>query len=209
MQAKGFSIGEMVKFGWRVMKENIPFFIGVILTMLVINNLPYFIGMAAKIPSESAWNILLAVASVILGIWINIGIFNIALAFARHEKPKFSELFSRYDLIWNYFAASFLYILLLIAGLLLLVFPMFIWGSKYGLFPYFIVEKGAGPLESLKMSAEATMGAKWDVFGLWLLVGVINLLGLLCLGVGLFATLPTTWVAFAYAYRTLVSQTEH
>jgi len=39
-------------------------------------------------------------------------------------------------------------------------------------------------------------------------LGIINLLGLICLGVGLFATIPTTMVAMAFVYRKLLAQTE-
>jgi len=41
-----------------------------------------------------------------------------------------------------------------------------------------------------------------------LLTVVINLLGLLCLFIGLFATIPTTAVAWAFVYRKLLAQTE-
>lgn len=205
MQAKGFSIGEMIKFGWRVMKDNFPFFIGIVLTMEVINNIPYVIGY--YFPDNNFLQAILFVLGVVLSLWMTLGIVKIALAFSRNEQGKFTDLFSCFPLIGKYFVASVLYFLILLAGLLLLVFPFFIWGAKYGLFPYFIVEKGAGPIESLKMSAETSYGAKWDIFGLWVAVGIINLAGMLCLGVGLLATLPTTWVALASAYRRLLSQT--
>jgi uncharacterized membrane protein len=139
--------------------------------------------------------------------WMAIGAINIALKFTRGEPVQYSDLFSRYDLIWNYFLATVLYMILLIAGFILLVIPMFIWGARYSLYPYFIIEKGAGAFESLKLSADTTMGAKWDVLTLWLATLCINVLGALSLGLGLLVTLPITWVAFAYAYRKLLSQT--
>jgi len=41
-----------------------------------------------------------------------------------------------------------------------------------------------------------------------LLLTLINLLGALCLLIGLFATIPTTMVAIAFVYRKLLAQTE-
>ena len=65
------------------------------------------------------------------------------------------------------------------------------------------IEKGLGPVEALKASSSTTMGAKWDLFLFGLLLGLINLAGFLCLVVGLFATIPTSMVAYAYVYREL------
>ena len=92
--------------------------------------------------------------------------------------------------------------------MILLIFPAFIWGIKFCLYPYFIVEKGMGPIEALQASSRATMGAKWDLLGFWSVIGVINVLGFFCLLIGLFATVPTTMVAMALVYRKLLSQTE-
>ena len=98
--------------------------------------------------------------------------------------------------------------LICVAGMILLIFPMFIWGIKFQFFPYFIVEKGLGPVEALKASSRITMGAKWDLLGLWSVLGVIVILGMLCLGIGIFAAMPTVMVAVALTYRKLLSQTE-
>lgn len=206
MQAKGFSIGETLKFGWRAMRDNFPFFIGIVLTMLLINNIPYIVGY--YFPENNFLQTILFVLGIVFSLWMTLGIVKIALAFSKNEEAKFTDLFSSFPLIGKYFVASVLYFLILLAGLLLLVFPFFIWGAKYGLFPYFIVDKGAGPIESLKMSAATSFGAKWDIFGLWVAVGIINLAGLLFFGIGLLATLPTTWVALASAYQRLLSQTD-
>jgi uncharacterized membrane protein len=62
-----------------------------------------------------------------------------------------------------------------------------------------------GPVEALKQSGALTQGAKWNLFLFGLLLCGVNLLGALVLLIGLFATIPTTMVATAYAYRRLQS----
>jgi uncharacterized membrane protein len=74
---------------------------------------------------------------------------------------------------------------------------------KFSLFPYFIVDRRLGPIEALKASGIATMGAKVDLFLFGLLLSLINIAGFLCLIVGLFATIPTSLVAYAYVFRQL------
>jgi len=46
-----------------------------------------------------------------------------------------------------------------------------------------------------------------ELFGFWLLCGLINLLGFVCLIVGIFAAYPTVIVASALVYRQLLAQT--
>ncbi len=50
------------------------------------------------------------------------------------------------------------------------------------------------------------MGAKWDLFLFGLLLGLINFVGALVFLIGLFATIPTTMVAYAYVYRHLAGR---
>jgi hypothetical protein len=51
-----------------------------------------------------------------------------------------------------------------------------------------------------------TTEIKWDLSILDLLLAVINFLGVLCLLIGLFATIPTTMVGWAFVYRKLLAQ---
>ena len=50
------------------------------------------------------------------------------------------------------------------------------------------------------------LGDKWELLGLGLVIAGINILGALCLFVGLFAALPTTLLAYAFVYRKLLGQ---
>jgi uncharacterized membrane protein len=111
-------------------------------------------------------------------------------------------------LFFKYLFGSILYVLIFCAGLILLIFPGIIWGIKFGLFPYFIIDKGLGPIKALKASAKTTMGARWDLLGFGFVVSIISLLGVLCLVIGIFATIPTTMIAAALVYRRLLSQTK-
>ena len=86
----------------------------------------------------------------------------------------------------------------------MLIVPGIIWGIQYMFFSYFIIDEDLGPMEALKRSAAITEGAKWDLFLFGLLLAGINLLGALCLLVGLIATIPATMLAFAFAYRRLL-----
>ncbi len=207
MTIKTFSDGEAILFGWKTMKDNLGLFIGILITMILVNVLPDIMGevIEKKIPVLS---IIIYVAFGILHLIITMGFLKIVLGFCDNEKPGFVELFSCYRLFFKYLFSTILYMLIVSGGLILLIVPGIIWSIKFQFYPYFIIDKGMGPVEALKASASITQGAKWELLGFGLIIGIINLLGALCLVIGLFATLPTTWVAYAFVYRKLLEQTE-
>jgi len=208
MQGKGFSVGEVIKLGWHAMRESLGFFVALLISTFVIQFIPALFGQYFLREGQVTLSIVFKVIQFIMGILISIGLVNISLKFADGGKGTFRDLFSRSLVFFQFFVANFFYFIIVLAGLLLLVIPGIIWALKFQLFPYFIVEKGVGPIEALKLSAKATAGAKWDIFAFDVLVTVINIMGILCLGIGLFATAPTLLVASALVYRKLVNQAE-
>ena len=198
-------MGEAVRFGWETMKKNIMFFIPLIVVAFLIENVP---GAIAKFAGEEfpMISVMLHFTGLILGFIVQMGLIRISLQFCDGIKGKLDDLLSSFDILLPFIAASILFGLIIFAGILLFVVPGIIWGIKFSLYPYFIVEKKLGPIEALKASSRATTGAKWDLFLFGLLLGLINLAGMLVFLVGLFATIPTSMVAFAYVYRRLTEE---
>lgn len=203
MKEDSFSYNEAVMFGWETMKKNIRFFVILLFIALLIVELPGFIGELAKKQGLTFIGIILIAAGVILNFVVKLGFIKVSLNFCSGTKSDFDELLSSFDLLVNYIWATVLYILIIIGGLVLFIVPGLIWAVKFNLFSYFMVEKGLGPVESLKASALATEGAKWDLATFGALLLLINMAGFLCFVVGLFATIPTTMVAYAYVYKKL------
>ena len=130
----------------------------------------------------------------------------IVISCAKGEKPEFGDLFNCYPLFFKYLFATILYCLIVFGGLILLIVPGIIWAIQFGFYGYYIVDENAGIMQSLSKSSALTRGVKWDLFCFNLLCFALNIAGLLCLLVGLFATLPTTMVALAHVYRSLRGQ---
>lgn len=207
MTTQKFSKGEAVRFGWNTMKSNIGFFIGLLILTGLIIIVPSIISELIK-KEALALSIIIDIATWVLELVIGMGLIRIALKFCDNEKGEFADLFSCFPLFFKYLFGSILYWLIILGGMILLIIPGIIWAIKFQFFAYFIVDKGLGPIESLKKSSAITNGAKWDLFIFGLLLMGINLLGLLCLLIGLFATVPTTMIAMAFVYRKLLAQTK-
>lgn len=207
MTAEKFSISEAIHFGWNTMKSNLGFFIGLLILVFLFSSLSSII--AAKATEANIFlGIIFYIADFSLSIIISIGLVKIALRFCDNEKGRFADIFSQYPLFPQYLVGSILYGLIVFAGTILLIIPGIIWGIQFCFYDYFIVDKGLGPIEALKRSSAITRGVKWDLFVFFLILSGINLLGALCLLIGLFVTIPTTMVALAFVYRKLMAQAE-
>ena len=213
MTAKYFRFSDVLSYGWDMMKTCFWFFVGLGIVWFVTTYAITIIEFVLRrtIFTESfprALKIFMFIANWVINIVLGIGIIKIALSFCDEQKPAISTLFSAsWDCFWRYLAAGILYGLILIAGFILLIVPGVIWSVKFGLWPYFVVDKDLGPIQALKASSRTTMGVKWDLFGFGVLCVIFTLAGLLCLIVGVFATYPTIMIAHALVYRQLAAQT--
>ena len=197
-----FSINGALKFGWKTMKGHFWFFFVLLIILLLMNFVPDVIArtLGAFSPLSS---VLVSIAAWVLYMIVRLGTFKIALKFCGDEEVAFSDLFSCASLFLKFLGGSILYGLICIAGGILFIIPGIIWGIKFQFFAYFIVDQGLGPISALKESSRITQGVKWDLFAFGFVAGIVNLLGALCLIIGLFATIPTTMVAYAFVYRSL------
>jgi uncharacterized membrane protein len=62
--------------------------------------------------------------------------------------------------------------------------------------------------EALKLSWHGVRKNFWSYVGLLVLLGGINLIGILCLGLGLFITIPITFLATMSAYDQIFRATD-
>ncbi|RJQ45770.1 MAG: hypothetical protein C4538_07925 [Nitrospiraceae bacterium] len=207
MSGKKFSMQEAVRFGWNTMKDNLGFLVMILILAFLIENLPGFI--AGYVRDHFPFiSYVLHITGWLISFVVQMGLIKISLKFCDGIKGQMDDLLSSFNLLINFVAATFLYFLIILGGLVLLVIPGVIWAIKFNLFPYFIVEKGMGPVDALKASSKATTGAKWDLLLFGLLLGLINVAGALFFVVGLFATIPTSMIAYAYVYRKLTAKEE-
>jgi hypothetical protein len=124
MGSKSFSFGDVLGFGWRVMKDNFLFFVGVVVVPFLIS---FVVSFLISLPGQILGQVMehytgrfppfLALAmlsatfiiSIIIQIILGIGIIKITLSFCDGLKPKFSTLFNARGCFWRYLGADLLY----------------------------------------------------------------------------------------------------
>lgn len=205
MESKGFSVGAMLKNGWSLMKKNIGTFVVYLIIYLAFVIIPGIVkGFYPHL--HTGISVVIQIACAILGIVVYIGVFKIALKAVDGKKVSFVDLFTGFKVIVQWIVASIIYSIIVIVGLFLLIIPGLIWGAKFFLWPFVIIDKEVGPVKALEMSSDLTMGVKWDVFLMMLVSLLITFLGVAIVFIGWFAALPVTILAQASMYRLLESQ---
>ena len=204
---KEFSIEEALQYGWNTMKANIWFFVGVLVVAWAIMGIPYAIANALQ-RSFGAIAFLFHIVAWVAGMIVSIGMITIALKFLDDQGPVFDDLFSFKPHFWRYLGASILTGLVIWAGFILLVIPGIYWSIKFQFYGYFVIDQNCDPIESMRRSSRITQDVKWRLFGFGVVVAIINMIGALCLLVGLFVTIPVTLLAYSSVYRKLLEQTE-
>lgn len=191
---KRFSIDEAIRFGWNTMKVNLGLMVGLTIVVDAVSGAGGALRFIPVLGSIGSW---------LLGTIMAMGMIRIVLKFVDGGRGDFNDLFSNFDVFLDYLGASVLYGLIVLGGLCLLIVPGIIWAIRFGFFGCFILDRKLGPIDALKASSALTKGAKWDLFVFGLAAWGINILGMLCLGIGVLVTQPVTWLAFGFVYRRL------
>jgi uncharacterized membrane protein len=200
-----FSKKEAVEFGFGIAKNNLLFFIGLLIVVVFVS------VVASALRGEAQKSALvytaLTIVQYLVNIIIGMGLIRISLEFIGKLKPKIRDLFY-YKPIVSYILASIINGIIVVLGLILLIIPGIILAIRLQYTTYLIVDKNLGPLEAIKKSWKITRGNTWNLFFLGIILGLINILGVLCLLVGLFITVPLGMLATTFVYRKLLLQSE-
>jgi uncharacterized membrane protein len=197
-----FSTREALRFGWRAARRFFGFFVTMFIVTSIVDGIPSQIQFATResAPLISALAGLLAAA---ISIVVSIGWTKVLLRIADGERPDHSDLYAHHALLFRYLGASLLYVLSIIAGTILLIIPGILAAVRYSMASFLVVDRGMGPLEAMRKSAEITKGERMHLFIAGLALGGFTLLGALALVIGLLWTLPAAMVAGAFIYRRL------
>lgn len=203
-----FSITEALSFGWNTTRHNFGFLLKV---MLVIVGINFVSQILPNIDPDSMLLLLLvisgSIAGLILQLLIDLGLMAICLKFVDNQTPVLKDLFSLHALLVKFFLASLLVGICVMLGFLLFIIPGVIAALRLSFFGYLIVDQKLDAIAAIKKSWRITQGATGQLFLLALAAVILNILGVLALGIGLLVTIPTTMLASAYVYRKLLATT--
>lgn len=194
------SLNKAIQAGWDATSKYVGFYITLVLLLVLFNLVPSVID---GVFVNDAWFVPVIHGSfIILIAVITLGMIRTSLKHVDRREPTVLELFHLH-LFARYVFTATLYLVLFIGGLILLVVPGIYWGLKYQFATYLVIDKRLKIAEAFEQSAKMVRGHEWDLFAYWLVMFLLNLIGLLFFTVGLVITLPVTIVGYSYLYRQL------
>jgi len=103
----------------------------------------------------------------------------------------------------TFFVSTLLCEMVVAFGLLLFIVPGVLWATRYCFAPLLVLDRKLDPFAAMSESVRLTEGARGPLFGFGCALLGINLLGLLCFGVGVVVTVPVSFVAAVHVMRRL------
>ena len=172
--------GRWLGEGWALVQADLGNYLLISLLFLLLNGVPFIQG------------------ALIAGFHI----YTIKKLAGRN--PDIAEIFKGFKFFGATLIASLLIAFFTFLGTLALIIPGLVIAAMYKFTYLFIVDKRMGFWEAMKASHNVVRN---DYFGftMFLIVAfLVNVLGFLCLIVGLMVTVPLTFAAITVAYRDLV-----
>jgi uncharacterized membrane protein len=197
-----FSKGEAISYGFKLAKQNLFFFVVLFVIVILVSGVISALSGLSR--HEPAFGFVLWLLQTAVNLIIGIGLIHITLKFIDNQKPKYKDLFY-YKPIVNYFLASLLEGLIVVGGFILLIIPGIFFALRLQYTGYLVVDKNMGPVEAVKTSWKITRGNAWNLFFFGILLFLVNILGVLCLLIGLFVTVPLSMLATTFVYRKLLN----
>ncbi len=207
-----FTIQEALEAGWEKMKAHPgPLVFCVLLygIALIATQVPLGLfsalmtGENMPVALQASAAFLNMVVAPFLQMLVMLSFLKASLLIYRKGTASVSEVIPPPLQILQFWLASFLMGLLVFVGILFLIIPGIYIAIRLYFYNIFMVDQELGPIRSLQESFDKTRGQAGQLFLLGLVFGLLNIVGALCLLVGLFVTIPISMMATLYVYEKL------
>jgi len=191
------------KSAWENFKNNAGLLVGATAGMFVISLL--FSGLQNMFEPGGILDAAVQILNFVVMCGYTAGFLKVLLDIERTDNSDFSRLFDlERSLFWKYLGFSFLFSIIGLFAFMLLVVPGVIFALFFCMGYLLVVDKHLSPIDAFKESAAMTEGHKWNLFLFGLGALLLNVVGLLALGIGLLVTVPVTMGAFTHIYVKLL-----
>lgn len=143
----------------------------------------------------------LSLTASLLSIPLYAGFYVAAFRQLTYRQPAFGDFFRGFGYLAPLLLAALLTGLIVFAGTLLLLLPGIYFGVAYTFAPMLVVDARLGAWQALETSRKTVTRHWFTVSGLLVVLGFVNIVGVLALGIGMLVSLPVSYCAIAAAYR--------
>lgn len=200
-----FNLGQYISRGWEIFKANALPFIGFTLLCFLILGLisallPYPLGSGNVEDGEGGLGI---VSSILLNLLIP-GIYIVAFQVARNRPTAFGDFFKGFNRVLPILLLAFISGFLIAIGSLCFLLPGIYLAVSYMFSLPLLLDKNLDFWPAMETSRKLITKKWFSFFGFALVLGLINIGGLLLIGIGFLVTFPLTICATVAAYEDIV-----
>ena len=194
------AVGDAISYGFRKFGKNWGSWVLVALILIAV----YVVFGLLERAVEDTWvlRVILGLVGTVIGYLVTAFLARGALDETTGARPPVAAFF-RIDNVANVIVAALLVGIGTWIGTVLCILP----GIAFAIFSaftyYFALDKQLSAVDAIKASWSVVAKNFGSVLGLLVLLFLLNIAGAIVIGIGLFVTVPVSFVATAYAYRRL------
>ena len=146
-------------------------------------------------------SILVLVVFVVLTLIASVGVYRAALRTTRGAVPSVKQDLLTSEHLGSFILTQIVAAILVVIGLVLCIIPGLILIYLFQFSGFYAIDRGTGPIETLKASARAVRSAKGAAFATLVFGSLVMALGVACCGLLSLVTLPFVALFTAHMYR--------
>ncbi len=223
-----FSIRDSLRVGWEKTRAHSALLFGIV---IIIALLSMAHGILSAHPLASVSQAVASGFLLLFEIIVSIGATIVVLRLGKNESVSFRMIIPPWSSAWRYLLSSVLVVLILCAGLVVPV-GLGIWAYTfsglsltgkilialcgalavaiatylilvYSMVKFISVDGKPKLFDILRRSVHITHGVRWKLLLFFIILLLLNIVGVIVFLVGLLVTLPVTMIASAQIYLTL------
>jgi uncharacterized membrane protein len=184
-------LGNYLKGGWELFKKYPGGFAGFFLLFIIIHLILHFIPFVG-------WLVAAVISPALIA-----GNFIVSAKLIQNQTPEFRDFFAGFNFFLPLLLTGLLTSALVGLGMLLLLAPGIYLMVGYAFASYAVVDRRLDFWQAMELSRRTVNPLWFSVFGLILLLLLINLGGALLLGLGLLVSVPLTTCTLTVAFADL------
>lgn len=180
--------GDYFRAGWEIFKKFPGGFIGYFIITLVItfalNSVPKIGGLI----------------TFVIAVPLHAGFFVVSAKLLKDQVPEFGDFFSGFKFFPQLALLGIVSSIIILLGFICLIVPGIYLAVGYAFALMLVLDRGLDFWPAMETSRRSVQTGWFKIFGLFLLLLLLNLAGILALGVGLLVTAPLSHCILTVAY---------
>lgn len=183
--------------GWEILKQNLGGFIGFTIVQVLI-------GIIIALMPERLEVLLTPIFNFAISPVLAAGFSVVAFKIIKGHSTGFGDFFLGFNSFLPIFLVNLLVSLFILLGLFALIIPGIFLAVAYSFSFLFVIGRKFDFWEAMESSRKVISRRWFSFFAFFFVLGLVNLVGLLLLGVGLLVTIPLSSCAMAAAFDDIV-----